>query len=434
MDYNEKLLIRSLFDEKIRSVLVSSVTEEMFKGKIELAIFNYFKTLSKDKIDDLNTFLLKTRSGLSDSDIEILENVYNSYSEYVCEDFESAIKELEKIVVNKRLINTFDKNLKENNKQLLVDEAFCSRVREDVEFEVVTEKTLFDFTDQEDLSLIGENLRSANDSVVRSKFDTINRSLNAGGYVKGDLVCIAASSGTGKSTLAIDEAINFIKQGKKVLYVTLGDMRPSDTLIRMLSNLAEIEQREARVAWNIIVQEHQDVLKNFKNLVLDAGEVSIHNLLGKITRISRDFKPDVIFVDYDANIYNVDNSHMYDYYGMVYTKLKMYAMTRDVVMFILSQIKITEYSKEIIEKESLEGSSKKQNQLDLLITLGRSQKSGRVGTMNLAKVRNGVSRYQRVSLDHWKCSITEIDDEEYQDAINESQNYTVEQLFSSREK
>jgi len=428
-DMEGKLLIRAMFDDRIRHAILPNLTSKMFDNKIESSIFNYFKTLSKDKIDDLNTFLLKIKSNLSDSDLEIISRTYNTYKDYQSDDVEESIKSIRSIIVKKNLYDAISKNLKES-KTLQIDDVFCSSVKDIVELEISTEKTLYDFSNSEDINLINESLSGDTNSVMPSKFEVVNDCLNAGGYVPGDLICIAAASGTGKSTLALCEVAHFLKEGKRVLYVTLGDMKPQTTLLRLLSNLGEVGQKDARSSWYSILQRNVDVVSNFRNLVLNAGEVPINMLLSKLDKISKNFKPDAIFIDYDANLLNIENSHMYDYYGEVYTKLKMYGMTRDVIMFVLSQIKITEYSKEIIEKECLEGSSKKQNQLDLLLTLGRSPKSNKVGTLNLAKVRDGVSKYTRVALNHWKCDIEEITDDDYQSCIsNGSSNFDPSSLF-----
>ncbi|RTK92204.1 MAG: hypothetical protein EKK61_05720 [Rickettsiales bacterium] len=429
-DMEGRLLIQAMFDDRIRHTILPNLTEKMFNKGVELSIFNYFKTLSKDKIDDLNTFLLKIKSNLSDSDLEAVSRTYEVFKEYQSDDVEESIKSIRSIIVKKNLQEAITKNARGNDGTVQIDDAFCSSVKDIVELELSTEKTLYDFSNSEDISLINESLSGDTNSVMPSKFEVVNDCLNAGGYVSGDLICIAAASGTGKSTLALCEAAHFLKEGKKVLYVTLGDMKPQTTLLRLLSNLAEVGQKDARSSWYSLLNKNVEIVSNFRNLVLNAGEVPINMLLSKLDKISKSFKPDAIFIDYDANLLNIDNSHMYDYYGEVYTKLKMYGMTRDVIMFVLSQIKITEYSKEIIEKECLEGSSKKQNQLDLLLTLGKSPKSNKVGTLNLAKVRDGVSKYTRVALNHWKCDIEEITDDDYQAHISGStSNFNPSSLF-----
>ena len=424
-----KLLLRSLFDQRIRYAIIDFLNEKMFDSRLEKNLFNYFKTLTTSSVDDKNTFLLKTRSGLSDSDFESIESIYDSYYDYFSDDLNGSLDEIEKIIKNKRVYNTLDKNLKKNNKQLCVDDEFSSQLSEDLSLQIITEKTSYDFTDSTDISLIESDLSADNNSVVKSKFQIINNSLNAGGYVRGDLICIAAASGTGKSTLALDEAINFMKQGKKVLYVTLGDMKPATTLLRILSNLESCQQRDVRPVWFMHQQKHLSTLKNLRNEVLPAGEVTIHKLLSILDRRSKDFEPDVVIIDYDGNIYNSESTHMYDYYGMIYTKLKMYAMTRGVIMFVLSQIKITEYGKELVAKECLEGSSKKQNQLDLLLTLGMNNSCNEVGTLNLAKVRDGVTRHVKVKLDHWMSAINEIDPDTYQNLVSQHSKSASDVLF-----
>lgn len=57
----------------------------------------------------------------------------------------------------------------------------------------------------------------------KSRYDFINKSYTCGGWLPGQIVQVCAAPSTGKSLFLEGEAANFVLQGKRVHYLTLGD-------------------------------------------------------------------------------------------------------------------------------------------------------------------------------------------------------------------
>jgi hypothetical protein len=383
---------------------------------------NYFKTLEKLEIDDLTTFLLKVNGSkrLSDTEMETVKYIYETNYDYKSTDLKQTLLELEKIVISKNLANIVTCNLRTNG-GLVADDSFRSSVSNAVEFKVLSEKLFWNFSNQEEIEeFIGEDYKL---DIIPSKHAIINDCASNKGFTKGELVCVAASSGTGKTTSLVDESINFILQGKKVIYVTIGDMSARSMMLRFLTNFSGIPAKELRSnGWGNVYLEYRHHLDNLRSLVVDSGSADIRTLLNMISNKLKEFAADVVIIDYDQNIANPNGMSLYDLFGDIYMKAKGYATANNLLIFIASQVKIDQYTNELIGKEALCDSSKKVNNLDWLITFGVNSKNKTIGKMNLAKVRDGKSgMWSHVQYNNDKQRIDCVTGEDYNKILNDDE-------------
>lgn len=259
-------------------------------------------------------------------------------------------------------------------------------------------------------------------SVIKSRFDYINKSLHYNGYLKGTLNCVAAPTGKGKTHFLLQEALNFINNGNKVLYVGLGDLINIDFIIRLCSLEYDVSQRE--VLHNLdkyYNNEFKLKLSNFDYLLYSPGEICINDIVSIIkSKISNGINYDCIILDYDSNFKDIQDDGMYNGHNNIYNKARYIASIGDgSVVFIGSQVK-PEFT-DIMELpiNSLQESSRKQTIVDTLITLNRRENElgQSYGIINIPKSRRGdIGKFYFTSSISGR--ISEVNKQEYNNVCN----------------
>lgn len=420
--FSSKLLVISLFDDKIRETVKTSDCLESYlvDTKVEKAILNYFKNLENSTIDQKIDYLHKLNSGtykLSDSDLSEAENLYDLYNDYVSSDQKSTLHSIEKFIKSKRIKKVIGDNYEKYGSVATVDDEFQEKLAEAMDISLSPKKLTWNYGDSEDLSLFLSE--DAQLEIIPSGYEMINESLSDGGYLKTNLVCFAAASGVGKSTAMLSEACHFIKNGYKVLYINLGDMSPRSVFFRLLSTLSGVNSKTLRTEGYLVeLEKYKDIIKNnFRNIILEAGEAGLASLIAIIKKNVNEFNPDVIVLDYDQNVANLNGDSLYDFFGQMYIKLKGLAQSTNTLVMVASQIKIEAYKEELLNKECLADSSKKANNLDLLVTFGVNKEVKSIGKMNLAKVRDGSHAWAHVQYQNGIGQIPIITKDTYNDIL-----------------
>nr|WP_302416642.1 replicative DNA helicase [uncultured Romboutsia sp.] len=140
------------------------------------------------------------------------------------------------------------------------------------------------------------NIDSKPEDKIKTGIYIIDKCTN--GIGKNELVAIGASSGVGKSAIALNIAYNaYSKQGKKVLIITR-EMSKKDVGERLLLCLSNVDRHkyESRTMNN---EERERLFKvasdiSTNDIVVDDRISTIHELKMEIRR----FKPELIIVDY----------------------------------------------------------------------------------------------------------------------------------------
>lgn len=282
----------------------------------------------------------------------------------------------------------------------------------------------------DDIQNLGEFRRLAvgsnsDPTIIKSSFPEINKALMFGGYKYGDLVAFIAAPGTGKSQTLVNEGVSASYQGFEVLHLFIGDMSVYDGWIRYASNISKVPQNTIvemglndqadLVAKNNLSGVFSRVtMKAYPSESLDTNQLirDIHSLQSKL---SKHF--DVIVVDYPDNLIG-ESDNMYLSGGTIYNKLSGLAQRNRSVVLVASQPKITYYGWEIIPLEGAAESSKKQQNLDLMVTLGKLYRDSTVMTGFIAKNRRGqVGNIFRIRTEFEVASMHQISEIEYAQAV-----------------
>lgn len=187
----------------------------------------------------------------------------------------------------------------------------------------------------------------------------------------------------------------------------------------------------------------------FKNIDIyeyAVGELTIDQLREEVIMFQKMKKVhyDVIIIDYDGNLRATADS-MYESGGEIYNKAKNLAETNKSVVFIASQPKREFWDKELIPLEAAAESSKKQQVIDMMITLGRPKgNTSGIRFLYVPKNRRGEENKNfKIKMNGNSAFMYQISDEEYNefkkqgmssDYVEHQETFIEKQLREKEEK
>ena len=230
----------------------------------------------------------------------------------------------------------------------------------------------------------------------KSQFKFINESFTCGGYIPGQLVMVVAAPSVGKSLFLQGEAVNFIKQGKRVHYLAMGDLNELDIVNRITCMIARKPQRQIESDLATYFEMYKHVVGDLLGItpvpsgVVKPTEYVKFMFEGKLDEY------DILMVDYDSNFAKDSNLSMYDQYGEAYDLLTQLTRKGKLV-FVACQPTKASYNNDILSMDSIGESSRKIHIADVIITISRNWESGMpIGKFNIAKSRRGCTGYNPV--------------------------------------
>lgn len=218
------------------------------------------------------------------------------------------------------------------------------------------------------------------------------------GIVKWKVYTIGAFSNTGKSKFAYSHVPFFLKQGKKVLYLSLEE---SD--IDMFSNIACAYYNHQLYEQGSLKVKTQD----FQNLVC----IDSCYTLNDIREVIQLHKPDIVFIDYIQAIY--EKGSQYEKWALVALGVQRMAIENECTIFSLSQLSNTSIKDASTDLEnnniSLKGAWEYYAASDVvLILLRESNKSDQI-KIKIEKNKLGRRWFLFASLvDRWSNQFNEM--------------------------
>lgn len=221
-----------------------------------------------------------------------------------------------------------------------------------------------------------------------SKYAFINNSFPIKKVPNGQLVMVVGAPGAGKSFYMMEETDNLLSQGKRVHYIAMGDLTEMDFIIRLIAIRTGLSLDDVTI--NIIkyYAQYKHLFTNLDITIVPSGKVTAHQYFELMKRNANDY--DAFFVDYDSNFARNDEQMMYLAHGDAYDLLTELSRMGKMV-FVASQPKQFFWDHDRLPLESAGESSRKQQICDMIITIGKSDKSGtRCGWISLVKNRRGT--------------------------------------------
>jgi replicative DNA helicase len=201
--------------------------------------------------------------------------------------------------------------------------------------------------------------RQSNDkpkAYVKTHIDKINQSI--GGFGKGTLTILAARPSHGKSSLALDLAVNQAKKRIPVAFFTL-EMSKKEMANRIIAassgltihtiNRGKLSQED----WNKYYSVHDEFKeKKYPIYIDDTPALSINAVKAKVRRLYYKYKVETVYVDY-LQLMKGDKQFLKDqsrYFGSISSTLKQLAMELDIAVVALSQLS-RDIEKRPVEKQ-----------------------------------------------------------------------------------
>lgn len=214
-----------------------------------------------------------------------------------------------------------------------------------------------------------------------------------GGLGGGELGCIVANTGVGKSHMLTFFGSNALKSGVDVLHYTM-ELSESATGLRYDSNLCTMDS-------NTIIDNKDAVLKQYESMKLGrliikefpTNTASIYTLRSHIERLSvKGFRPGLIIIDY-ADI--MRSTRQYDSLRhelkLVYEELRGLAGELKVPIWTASQSNKEGASSDIVDLGNMSEAYGKAMVCDVVLSISRKahEKSTGFGRLYVAKNRAG---------------------------------------------
>ena len=184
-----------------------------------------------------------------------------------------------------------------------------------------------------------ENYVTKAESALMTKIDKIDKSI--GSFMGGDYIALGGSTGTGKTSLALNLARQFCLQGKTVLYFSL-EMpieQLQNRVVCMNEGLNSLKYRTFGFSYEEMQTYKQGLekLKNMKlNVVCDYG-LSCEKLKTYIRQQKRT-QLDFVIVDYLGLLQGYNNKSLYEKTTNISRNIKLIATELNIPILVLVQL------------------------------------------------------------------------------------------------
>ena len=413
----ERECISLLLDPRVRSKAKGYLEKWMFESDLYREIsFALFKPELEEVVPDRRltiTIVQSNNSKISgESVFTEVDQLISNHTNFNDNQIKAAISLVQEFIQGRLIAKSVDLAANVGVKEAI------PILNKAVTLSLAQTDDIWDLSNPEHVAKLHQNDFPPNFKPIKSSFVLVNHCSSYSGYKYGDLALYSAAPGVGKTTALICEGACFLQQGLKVFHMVIGDMSGFDVFAKYAARILEVDI--ADIIANPVKYCNNPELKNLlSNLRVDAVPSFKYNsdqVISRCKAVKQDHNFDVVILDYDSNVAQTNTDSMYLEGGYSYGLYKALAVTERCVFLIASQPKIEYWSHEIVPVNAASESSRKQHHVDFMITMGRKQNSSIVGTMNMAKVRRGLTgKMARIRFDGHMSSITEIYQSVYDD-------------------
>lgn len=290
-------------------------------------------------------------------------------------------------------------------------------------------------------------------NVLSTGFRAID-ALNGGGLAKGELGLVVAASGTGKTMVLTNLTTNYVRSGKNVLFIALEELEN-----RMILKFEQSMLRQAKstiLNGSVLNEENYDKMQefykknraHFGNLFFarysprTVTPAKIEQLISDV-KLRMGIELDVVVIDYpDLLRLPQGTGNESQDGGYLYEEMRRIGQDYNVIMWTASQMNRTAYAATIRTAEHMEGSLRKKNAAELVLTVNQSPEEYNAGFIRLYadKVRNppegAYDRMVGLKVIGSSNTIRDYRDNEaemHQQVLDELEN-NMSQMFKSRKK
>lgn len=238
-------------------------------------------------------------------------------------------------------------------------------------------------------------------NIISTGFRSIDN-LNGGGLAKGELGIIVAASGTGKTLILTNLATNYTKLKYNVLFIALEELE--NRMILKFEQSMLRQNKSAILTGSMLNNDHFDKLEGFIKQNRDQfgnlffaryspntiTPAKVEQLISDVV-LREGVNLDVVVIDYPELLRNPKaTGDVSEDGGRLFEEMRRIAQDYNVVMWTAAQMNRTAYSAQIRTAEHMEGSHRKKNAAELVLTVNQTQEEYNAGFIRLYadKVRN----------------------------------------------
>lgn len=361
-------------------------------------VYELVEAIRNYRLEDIGEPLFKTilmKTGKTPKEAEEILNKIREYKSYSAAQIEPFKNHLEKMTYLGLVNHT--QFVSNGDPELFVKTIKSANIPS---LDVGDSMDVVSFSDLDLYSILAEE-----EEGYTSSMDWVNDLFSSNSIPKGSSIIVSCPPGTGKTLILMAEALHHAKNGIKTHFLSLGDMKPRDFILRMAAIYSGLSFRDSYKQIERIYKELSNILKdNLLLTVLPADTVTVENYVETIKRAPySDCK--VLMIDYDANFRVDETQSTYLEYGRVYDKLTELTLGMGKTVYIACQPKATAWGTEkmlegtaaaqdnIITMSQISSeSSKKVCHVDFAMSFSKTANCGvPCGIAFIAKNRRGIS-------------------------------------------
>lgn len=333
-------------DLKISGTVLSMIDESYFYEPLSKEIYNYIKANMAESPEPVKPRQILTDPELSEEAREFFKSVKTQTN-----SVKEAVKNVQLLNKYRRTRIIYDLSHKIgqafNGSKLNID-SLVTECAESIVNAQSSKSTVEAFLhlglNDNAKELLHDLIYSEDNSdLIKTGFDVFDKI--SGGFDRGGLVTIGAPSGCGKSTVSTQLAINFARQGYKVVLVPL-EMSKKEMGNRILANignmeLSKIRQHKLDEREKILLTKRQ---KRWRKQVYSAGgrltifkpeaDLDIDEVYAAVSGL----KCDVVIVDYISLLKGIDDENQWLRLGTIARKAKINAEVTNRVNIMVCQV------------------------------------------------------------------------------------------------
>ena len=249
--------------------------------------------------------------------------------------------------------------------------------------------------------------------------------ITKGGLPRKTLNIILAGTGVGKSLAMCHMAAHNLSSGQNVLYITM-EMAEEKIAERIDANLLDVTLDELAV---LTKEAYQKKIDRFRNkttgkLIIkeyptaSAGSANFRHLLNEL-RLKRNFKPDIIYIDYlnicsSSRLKAGANVNSYTYVKVIAEELRGLGVEFDVPIVSATQTNRTGYTNTDVGLEDTSESFGLPATADIMIALIATEELDKLNQIMVKQLKNRYSdptKFKRfvVGVDKAKMKLYDVE-------------------------
>jgi len=425
-DRIEALVLRSLIhDEEYARRTLPFLKPEYFMDRTERVVYEtiaeFISKYNKSPTVEIITIDLSNRDGLSEEEFKQGKELLGELADFDKPDTKWLINATEKFCRDKAVYNAIMESIqiidgKGNKTQNAIPEILSTALA--VSFDVhVGHDFIEDYNERFDFYHQIER---------KMPFDLeyMNK-ITQGGVPSKTLNVILAGTGVGKSLFMCHHAANCLITGNNVLYITC-EMAEERIAERIDANLMDITMDDLKkLPKDIYTRKMQRIMSSTSSKLIikeyptaTANAMHFEALLDEL-RLKKNFKPDVVFIDYlnicaSSRFKANSNVNSYTYVKAIAEELRGMAVKYDVPIFTATQTNREGFANSDVELTNTSESFGLPATADFMVALISTEELEELGQLMVKQLKNRYgdpSAYRRfvIGVDRSKMKLFDLD-------------------------